>query len=251
MASLQTIILKLMIACLMILPGWEQNKPDCRNAADGNRLISFSGYNWLVDDSGMALKNPGGNFFSSSVENVRIDMSGRLRLSITSRDDRWYCAGVSLPESLGYGRYIFHLATRPSMLDRNVVGGLFLYQDDRNEIDIELARWGEEVNSNSHFVIQPSVHAGNICSFDADFRGRRSTWVIDWSADRVYFSAYRGYHDDTPGSGKIISEWSYTGKDIPKAGLERVMINLWLFRGNPPADGRQNEIVVRSFEFKR
>jgi hypothetical protein len=41
----------------------------------------------------------------------------------------------------------------------------------------------------------------------------------------------------------------YAGANVPQPGDETARINVWLFRGAPPTDGRSVEVVVRSFTF--
>src|SRR6266568_3108242 len=105
------------------------------------RTIEFSGNQWVVKDGGEERRGPGPNYFSSSPENVWVDSQGQLHLKITNRNNRWYCAEVSLEKPLGYGTYEFFVNGRFDQLDPHVVDGLFLYEDDAHEIDIEFGRW--------------------------------------------------------------------------------------------------------------
>ncbi|MBN2861611.1 MAG: glycoside hydrolase family 16 protein [Bacteroidales bacterium] len=210
------------------------------------RTISFSGFQWTVDGSGSSRKNPGGNYFSCSEENVRVDKEGNLHLKITKRNGKWYCAQVTLKESFAHNRYIFFVSSRVDKLDKNVVGGLFTYLDDSNEIDIEFSRWGVKDNMNSQFTIQPAYREGNNYRYQMDLKGRHSTHIIDWKKDRIDFASYHGHHSERPPEEKIIQEWSYTGNDIPDVSDEKVIINLWLYNGVPPSRNKGAEMVIKA-----
>ena len=85
---------------------------------DGARVISFSGYEWVVSTSGEEKAGPGPNYFSDSRENVWVDDEGRLHLRITYREGRWNCARVELAKHTSYGKYVFYVSSRPDSLDR-------------------------------------------------------------------------------------------------------------------------------------
>jgi len=36
---------------------------------------------------------------------------------------------------------------------------------------------------------------------------------------------------------------------VPQPGSEQLRINLWLFRGAPPTDGKTVEVIVKRFTF--
>jgi hypothetical protein len=65
-----------------------------------------------------------------------------------------------------------------------------------------------------------------------------STDSFDWEKRSVIFR----------GSTAIPSAWTYTGPDVPPPAAT-ARINLWLFRGAPPRNGKQVEIVVTRFTF--
>jgi len=49
---------------------------------------------------------------------------------------------------------------------------------------------------------------------------------------------------------EVISDSSFGyGKDIPPADGENARINFWLFRGEPPSDGNDAEVIIKAFEF--
>ncbi len=211
------------------------------------KLLSFSGYEWIAEGSGGNKINPGQNYFSCSDDNVWVDENGYLHLRITKREGRWYCAKVTLKESHSYNKYIFTVASRVDKLNRNVVGGLFTYLDDSNEIDIEFSKWGIRNNHEGQFIVQPAYNTGNSHRFKLKLKETFSTHIIDWKKNKIDFSSYNGHYMENPPKGNIISEWSYGGKDIPCEDEERVMINLWLFNGKPPSDNKEAEMIISSF----
>lgn len=215
-----------------------------------NRRIAFSGYQWLVKSSGDGEKEgPGPNWFSDSEENVWVDREGRLHLRITARGGRWWCAEVVSERSFGHGRYCFALEGGVEGINEHVVLGLFTWdmspEHCHREIDIEISRWGEVENDAGQFVVQPYEREGNLHRFPVPLGGRASLHTWDWRPDRVEFSLRA-----LP-AGELIEEWTYRGPDNPPPGNEKVRINLWLVRGRPPSDGKEVEVVVRSFRFER
>ena len=84
---------------------------------NGQRVISFSGYEWAV---AKAPKNQGAGpfLYSDSKENVWLDKDGKLHLRITYRDGKWYCAKVTLMKSYSYGRYVFQIDSRVDNFDK-------------------------------------------------------------------------------------------------------------------------------------
>ena len=236
----------LAVIFILLLSCSDHHKPKVMTRESMKRTFMFSGFEWEAEGSGTGRISPGQNYFSCSEENVRVDKRGNLHLKITNRNGNWYCAKVTMKKSYGYNKYLFQVATRVDRLDKNVVGGLFTYLDDSNEIDIEFARWGIDGNTNAQFAVQPAHYDGNIYRYTLDLKSKKSTHVIDWKEDTIGFAGYRGYRSARPDPGKIICEWSYTGKDIPAEAEEVVMINLWLYNGLPPSDGREAEMVIRA-----
>ena len=217
------------------------------------RTVQFSGYTWIVKSS-ESPQGPGPNYWSDSKENVWVDDQGRLHLKITERNGKWYCAEVYTEESFGHGEYTFYMASRIDQLDKNVVCGLFTYLDDNHEIDIEFSRWGDAKAANAQYVVQPWSRPGNIKRFNIALNGDYSTHRFIWRNNRVDFRSLHGrydlHYDFPPSSDYIISQWTYTGSDIPAPSTEKVHINLWLMNGQPPSDGQKVEVVIEKVEFK-
>ncbi|MDQ3198494.1 MAG: glycoside hydrolase family 16 protein [Verrucomicrobiota bacterium] len=218
------------------------------------RTITFSGYEWEVRptaDSG----GPGPNHWDE--DNVSIDSQGFLHLKLTQRDGEWYCSEVSTLEALGFGLYQFSIVGRVDLFDPNIVLGLFNYPepdigpDGTNEIDIEFARWGVASNPIDNFTIFPAKEGlrPTSVSFPLVLRGAgQSVHTFDWSPTSIMFQSFNGRR----ATGTPQVSWLFQPKNpnnrIPQSLLP-VHLNLWLFQGNAPTDGREVEIVVRSFSF--
>lgn len=206
------------------------------------RTLEFSGYTWEVKSSSGAV-GPGPNVFSDSTGNVWVDGSGRLHLKITYSKGRWRCAEVINTQSLGLGRYTFQLDSAVDALDPNVVLGLFTWSDDpayaNRELDIEFSRWGQAADpTNAQYVVQPYDGAGHLQRVTQPAVSA-STYSFDWESGFVAFA----------GSTATPSAWTYVGADVPPPGSEHARMNLWLFRGAAPSDGKAVEVVVKRFSF--
>lgn len=206
---------------------------------DEPRTIAFSGHTWTVRHN-EARQGPGPNWFSAGTSTVRVDARGRLHLRIRKSPRGWECAEVGLSRSLGHGTYEFDIETPPATLADNVVLGLFTYETDTREIDLEVSKWGEPEGPNSQFVVQPYERPGNRLQFPIPPLASGTTLQFTWAPDRIAFKA--------TGKG-FTKEWLYTGPDIPPVGAETARMNLWLFRGEAPADGRDQHVVISRFRF--
>jgi len=220
------------------------------HVVNSKRIIHFSGYDWEVGNGDLK-QGPGPNYFSDSKENVWVDDSGRLHLRITKRDNHWYCAKVTLLNSYGYGTYVFHVASIVDKFDKNVVGGLFTYENDTSEIDIEFSKWNKEKNEDSQFVIQPGSIPENKCRYFLNQTEAASTHWFNWQKDSISFASYYGDVAVNNSENSLIRRWVYKGDDIPVAGGERAKINLWLFRGKPPTEQLNNEMIISGFEIQK
>ena len=216
------------------------------------RVIHWSGEDWTVKRSESRV-GPGPNIFSDSTENVFIDELGRLHLKITQRNGKWQCAEVVSKLSFGYGTYRFDVASGPA-IDPRAVWGLFTWNNSdaayaHREIDIEISRWMDPYNKNTQFVVQPYQHAGNMHRFDTPTELNQSTHIFTWMPDSIRFQSAKSNVDPLK-IGEPIQAWSYTGKDLPKPGGEtNVRINLWLFGGNAPIEGKEVEVIAKRFVF--
>jgi len=217
------------------------------------RVLAFSGYDWNVKFSDGRV-GPGPNYFSDATEDVWVDKDGRLHLTITSNNGRWYATEVFTQTPLGYGKYSFHIASRVKQLDKHVVLGLFTWdsvspvEHHNREIDIEFSRWGDEQADNSQYVVQPWDKVGHRNRFQVELGEIGSTHCFDWEPNAIRFSSYRGRGPAVAVNNQIQS-WVYLGSDIPPVGNGNARINLWLINGDSPSDGQEVEVILEAFEF--
>jgi hypothetical protein len=209
------------------------------------RVIRFSGYEWLVKASN-GLVGPGPYYFSDTSESVWVDENGWLHLKVREEAGRWLASEIVSVDSFGYGEYAFEVDGAATDIDRNVVLGFFTWSDDiafaHREIDIEISRWMDPAGLNGQCVVQPYHVPGAVVRFDLPTAETMLDLRFAWSRDSVLCTAA------TPGRPKLF-EHRYTS-GIPQAGGENARINLWLVAGRPPANGAPVEVIVKRFDFE-
>lgn len=208
------------------------------------KTLNFSGYRWIVKKRNRPY-GPGPNYFSDSDNNVWLDSKGRLHLKITKIKGDWHCAEVYLEKPLGHGRYIFHLDNNVEKIDKNVILGLFVYFDLKNEIDIEFSKWGKINNANAQFAVQPFIDKGNLKRFNVDKKISHTANSFLWQKDGIFFESLNRNNK------KVIFSWTYKGGDIPRKNKLKARINLWLLNGGKPSDFKEAEAVISKFSFKK
>lgn len=213
--------------------------------------ISFSGYTWNVK-SGNGL-GPGPNTWDT--KNVWVDASGlmHLKLSYDSISAKWTCAGITSAQNFGYGTYQWMIQGPVTALDKNVVAGFFHYSgpDGFNEMDVEFARWGDAAKPNLNFSVYPasgSTGKEQHATYNwVQSGGTASTHRYTWTSSSVVFKSMNGfYNDDT--NMFFTHTFVPPVTVIPTAAMP-VKMNLWCFRGMAPTDGKEVELVIRSFKF--
>jgi len=241
-------------------------------------IITFCNQNWELKNGYQA---PGENYYSNSINNVWLDDQDRLHLKIIKRDNKWYCAEVlSQSQGWGYGKYTFDVETvimkvededgkisYINDLDKNAVVGLYTYDSNtthksHNELDIEFAKWGNPNNDIGNFVVwydtTESGNKRNFNNFPIDVGGNY-VYRFKWTASNIIF--YSSGMTSCPlypesfqyKEGDSIVGTSGEGYGyIPIPNKERVLMNIWLNGGNPPADNniKEIEVIVNSFQFE-
>jgi hypothetical protein len=211
------------------------------------RTINFSGYTWYVKVAEWNA-DPGPCYYSDRPEDVWVDANGRLHMKITYRGYRWYCTEVFSTQPMGHGTYTFTLDSPIDNLDKNVVLGMFTWDDTSSayahrEIDFEAARWGLDSGPNAQYVVQPYATPGHRHQFYFTEPTGHSIHAFSWTTGRVQFDSY-GADPGTP-----LESYTYLGSDVPPAGQGNARINLWLYGGQPPSNGQAVEIIVEAFDF--
>jgi hypothetical protein len=227
--------------------------PGVKTLTPGVKTLTFSGYDWTVK-SGSG-KGPGPNDWDDN--NVSVDRHGYLHLKLTQRGGCWYCSQVSLSKRLGFGEYQFWIIGRVDSLDPNVVFGLFNYPtadvgpDGTNEIDVEFAKWGRAAAPIGNYTVWPAQKGPDrsFKRFALDLHGDYTTHRFAWTATGVSFKSLAGHRDD---SANELAQWVFQPPDPARQvghNPEPVQINLWLFKGQPPLDGKEVELIISAFKF--
>ena len=225
-----------------------------------NRLktLRFGGYEWEVRES--KHEGPGPNDWNA--DNVRVDNKGALHLKITRHAGQWTCAEITSKRKFGFGTYQFNLVGRIDRLDPNLVLGLFNYptpdlgKDGTNEIDIEFAHWGNSKFPIGNYTVWPAKSgiAQSSKTFDfslASLKANKSETVqrFLWKKDEIRFQSFAGSPEkNTVPFGDYLFKPENPTEAIPQHPLP-VHLNLWLFKGLPPTNGSEVEIVVTKFVF--
>jgi len=206
--------------------------------------IQFAGITWNVR-SGTG--GPGPNNWSDDSSSVWVDTNGQLHLKIRKVGNTWYCSEIYAQQSFGYGEYRFYVESNVENYDPNIVSGLFTYENDNRELDIEFSSWGDSTDVDGWYTIQPPPYnSSNQNSFSLNLSGNNSTHKFIWSSSTIFFQSYNGYSATLTDSGDLINQWTYAGSNNPPVGNERLHINFWLFSGNAPFDQQDAELIINA-----
>ncbi len=216
--------------------------------------LQFSGCLWVIRDSHKRKQGPGTNLWQSN--NAYVDKQGFLHLKITKKGNNWYCAEVTSTKKFGYGSYQWYVESKFNTLDKNVILGLFNYSgiDGRDEMDIELGRWGKEKFDNTSYTIYPAQDAKDTSNWNKTFNTmltdgenlttQRFTWKSNYA---VFLQELRGFHDDN--SNQIDSITCYNPPHSISNLPMQVHMNLWLFESPSPSNNIPAEIIIHNFKF--
>ncbi len=214
--------------------------------------LKWSGQTWIVRDND-APGGPGPNLFSG--ENVSVDADGRLHLRISKNAKGGSCAELSTKTPLGFGTYEFAVKSSVAGFDPNIVLGLYNYPepkvgpDGTHELDIEFARWGDAKNPPGNFTVWPVKPHDKLISHPFDFKLALPETVnrMIWSKGSVKFEMLQAGDKDL----KPIEKWTTPPSRAASVSDQPmpVHLNLWLFKGNPPTDGKPLEVIIERFTF--
>lgn len=209
------------------------------------KILHFSGYDWLVRSAG---SSRGGTPTDYDPENAWVDKNGYLHLRMGDHSGKWSCAEVSLTRSLGYGTYSF-VVRDSARLTSTAVVTLFTWDDVRsvdfrNELDIELSRWGKPKNQNAQYVVQPFYVPKDISRFSAP--PGVVTHAFRWEPKQVSFESVQGV-GLVAGKNRI---YRHTfSSSIPTPGNETVHIDLYDFHHSKSSNQQPSEVVIEKFEY--
>jgi beta-glucanase (GH16 family) len=212
------------------------------------KTIEFSGLKWKIRDDGKG--SPAANFWRK--DNVFVDKKGQLHLKIRKFGDVWTCAEIQTTDKFLYGKFEFEIVGRIDELDKNIVLGLFKYpqevnRDGLDEIDIEFSRWGKNENFNGLFTVYSDQKSQPEKSKNFNFvlEGERTAHSFIRTPESVYFQSF---HGNT--AGNKFAEWKFESSHISKNPMP-VYLNFWLFRGQPPSNLQESEIIIKNVKFEK
>jgi hypothetical protein len=180
----------------------------------------FAGIEWEISSGG----GPMGSELSS--QNVWVDQNDMLHLLIRQDSSgNWYGSQVYTRESYGFGTYQWQVIGQLDRLDKNVVFGMFNYpgysDDGTNEIDIEIARWGNDSWHNGNFTIYSGfdAHEKAAKTFDVSLNGDFTTHRFTWEPTKVSFRSLHGHRDNNQYTIKSWTSPSSFRSHIPQNPL--------------------------------
>jgi len=118
-------------------------------------------------------------------------------------------------------------------------------------MDIEFGRWGNARYPNLNYTVWPAKGGFKNSSYIKEYsqQGNYSNQQFTWSRDSVIFSTFNGKMADDK---HIVASYSCIQPPASISSLQMpVHINLWLFDGKPPADGKAVEVLIDSFSFRK
>jgi len=214
--------------------------------------LSFSGYTWVVKaPAGQAY--PGPNYWNRAY--AWVDGSGflHLKLAFNPETKRWECAEVHTTQSLGYGTYQWQVESDLGAFDKNIVLGMFNFSGNErhDEMDIEIARWGNAAWNNLNYTIWPATgsaaaRAVDISSFSTP-NGTYTTHRFNRTSTSVKLQGLYGFVNNDDNQFQAVTFNS------PKTSISTlampVYMSLWLYNGLAPSNNQTVEIIIHSFKF--
>jgi hypothetical protein len=213
------------------------------------RLLHWSHVYWMVFPNS-AHGPDGPHTLSDSRRAARVDSNGRLHLRVTKVNGKWRGVQLESLSPLNYGTYRFVTSSRLGRLAKPLVLGMFTYKPSQvrytNEIDIENSRAliGLGYPVDAQYVVQPYYKANHIHRYAIRRKYKNVTQQFTWQPGRVDFRT-------TAGSGataKRLSQFTFSGADVPTPNNEHVYINLHLHHPYAPRKGTRS-VVLDSYSY--
>lgn len=266
------------IALLTCVMACEQ--PDPKFGTRTGDSLFFADRYWEIKKYETSLMGPGPNYFSTDPSHVWVDSKGRLHMTISNKDGRWFASEVVSTDTMGYGTYTFTVLGDLVNIPENITLGLFTWdnntflEDGNSEVDIEFSKWGDTAsNQTLHYAVQPvafgpvfeeRMENAEVEDFNV-FNGT-STHQFTWAPDKIVWNSYRGgevdeeqriatweFDDDNPARIKYENGVESKPIVIPKPGrTTNTRINFWVqtWINMGPSDGKEYEVMVTDFEYK-
>ncbi|MGJ5814569.1 glycoside hydrolase family 16 protein [Paludibaculum fermentans] len=201
-------------------------------------VVDFSGYQWRLRDAPSS--RGGTNVYSSS--NISVDEQGAMHVRISKTEKDWSCAEASLTRNLGYGTYEF-VVRGLEKLEPAAVFSMFTYDyasgSLRNrEMNIEIGRWGDPVNKNAQYALQPFDVATNVYRFNIP--SGKLTFSMRWEPGRITFRTLRG--------STTVAEHAFT-VGVPPPGIESMRVAFYVYRAAEVKLLHPMEVVIERFTY--
>ena len=214
--------------------------------------VSFSGYTWVIN-APAGQTYPGPNYWNGSY--AWVDANGWLHLKVAKNTatNRWECAEVYTTASLGYGTYQWQVEGTLGSFDKNIVFGMYNYSgnDQHDEMDIEIARWGNPAWANLNYTIWPATGAtaspGVYTASLSTPNGTYTTHRFKRTSTSVKLQSLYGFQDGDSNQFQTAT-FNTPGTSISTLAMP-VHINLWLFGGSAPSNNQAVEVIIHSFKF--
>lgn len=255
-------------------------QPDPKFGIRTGDSLFFADRYWEIKKYETSLMGPGPNYFSTDPNHVWVDTKGRLHMTISNRDGRWFATEVVSTDTMGYGTYTFTVLGDLVNIPENITLGLFTWDNNtfleeaNSEVDIEFSKWGDtSSNQTLHYAVQPvafgpvfeeRMENAHVEDFNV-FNGT-STHQFTWTPNKITWSSYRGEKVDDK---QQIASWEFDDSNparikyengveskpivIPKPGrTTNTRINFWVqtWINIGPSDGEEYEIMVTDFRYK-
>lgn len=217
----------------------------------------------LVSDTALSkhflicLFSIGPNNWNSS--NVWVDAYQRLHLKLSHSPTTggWTSAELYTKVKFSFGTFRWFVQGAIDRFDPNVVLGLFTYGgvDFTNEIDIEVAKWGQTnpQASNYFYTIYPyalGVAKPTSSGTRLSLQGTYTTHQFIWLPRSVALQIQGGFITTSQTKHLIFSYTTPANFSCatPYASAPLHM-NLWSHKGKPPTDGKEVEIIIHNFQY--
>ena len=178
----------------------------------------------------------------------------KLRRSPTTGG--WTCAELYTKVKFSFGTFRWFVEGPIDKLDTNVVLGLFTYggADGTNEIDIEVAKWGatQPEASNLFYTVYPySLEVAKPVSSGTriSLQGTYTTHYFTWFPNKVAYQSQHGFMTSPNQQTFFSYETPLSFASAMPHMSAPLHMNLWAFKGRPPTDGQQVEIIIHGFKY--
>ncbi|OUL86608.1 hypothetical protein CA602_15345 [Paraburkholderia hospita] len=171
-----------------------------------------------------------------------VDAEGGLHLRLSRMPDgQFACVEVESAKRFGFGRYAFEIRGPIGDADPDVVFGVFMYPpaevgpDGTNEIDIEIARWGDASAPQVNYTVWNRSHPGNRHAvLRVPDNAVQSSFAFTWQPGVVSWESPLQNGREVVVRGDVA--------DRPQT----LVINLWLYRRPEPRSGKEVEFIIKS-----